>query len=531
MKEIVVCRSEYLDILEKRVRGLKEGYRQNISFIGDEMVGKTSLVHQFLGRFCDNHFLMLYVECHPESLSAFCRRFIGVLLYAFLLPSGIPLKEDIDFLIEKSAAHIPGTVEKIRALLADLEKKKKESVFTQLSCLCDSVYQETGKFCVVFLDEFQNLESLGVKNLYKEWAQQLILQKTTMYVVISSQRFKAQNVLAKNLSLLFGNFEIIDVEPFDSRTSEAYLEQRLAGVSLPAGHLDFLVHFTGGNPFYLKVICDALSGCASPNLVDVLESLLFSSSGVMNLRFQTTLKRFQDTPCAKEYVQLLHLVSSGHNKLKDIAHMLHKSQKEITVRIGFLLETDVISRSGDFLTINDRVFSYWLRFVYQGKTTAFTFDAQSQHASFRKSIEAMIQDFFVCLQKPVSERISEVLKLFGDDRIQVEKKKLRLTHFREIKPVEFNARGLKDGLICRSQDSLWVIAFKNEQMTEEDIAEFSRECKKYRHKLERKIIVSLEDLDVNSRLRALEEKIWTWDVGDLNRLFDLFSKPRIVQPV
>jgi len=72
------------------------------------------------------------------------------------------------------------------------------------------------------------------------------------------------------------------------------------------------------------------------------------------------------------------------------------------------------------------------------------------------------------------------------------------------------------------------VAFKTEPLTEEEIAAFSRECRKFRHKLQRKIIVTLKDIDSNARLKAMEEKVWTWDINNLNNFMDLFSKPRVI---
>jgi len=40
--------------------------------------------------------------------------------------------------------------------------------------------------------------------------------------------------------------------------------------------------------------------------------------------------------------------------------------------------------------------------------------------------------------------------------------------------------------------------------------------------------VSFDDLEANARLKALEEKIWTWDIAKLNQIFDLFSKPSVI---
>jgi len=528
IKDKFFDRESYLGILEKRVNGLLEGYRQNIAIIGDELVGKTSIICKFLNKLYDNRIITLYLEVRPESLNSFARRFIGVLLYNFLANSDIPLKEDIDYLVKKSERFIPRTTEKIKSILNALSKRKKNSIFNDLLSLCDTINQETGKFCVVILDEFHNLERLEDKNLYREWAKLLILQKTTMYIIVSSMKFKTKTILSKNLSLLFGNFEVVTVEPFDIKTTEKYLEQKLGNLNLNPSFRNFIIHFTGGFPLYLEVVADSLLESSEAHLADILEKLLFDASGILNQRFSNYIKRFLDSPHSNDYISILYLISSGRNKIKDIAHILRMQKKDLTSRINHLLELDTITRSADFLRVNDRVLGFWLKFVYQEKLNSLTFDAKNQKALFRDKIEDMIKEFISSAQKPLMERMTDLLRLFADEMMQWEKKKIRLNHFREIKHLEFGCRNLKEGLIGRSSDSLWIMAFKQEPLKEEDVIEFAKECKKYRHKLQRKIIITLADINTNVRLRAMEEKIWAWDINSLNQMFDLFSKPRVV---
>jgi len=527
-KDSFFGRQNYLEILEKRIHDLKDGYRQNIAIVGDELVGKTSIIFKFLSKFCDNRSIVLYLEARPEPLSTFAKRFIGVLLYNFLVNSNIPLKEDLDFLILKSARYIPKTTEKIKAILTSLQKRKKNNVFTELLSVCDSIYQETQKHCIVVLDEFHNLEKMGVKNIYAEWSKLLITQKKTMYIIISSLEYKARNILAKNLALLFGNFEILTVEAFDIKSSESYLASRLQGTKLGQGEQDFLINFTGGYPFYLEIISDALLKAQGRDLVEVLEGLLFLPSGILNQRFSNYLKRFLDLAQSQEYISILYQVSSGHNRLKDIVHALRKPKEELNSRINHLVEAAAVTRSGDFLKINDRVFSFWLKFVYQEKINSLTFDAKNQKELFRNHIEGMIQEFLSHTKKPVINRVMELLHLFENETIQIERRKLRLKNFREVKPLEFGQGNIKEAIIGRSSDSLWIVAFKKGLLTEDDILVFAKECKKYHQKLERKIIIAFADVEANARLRALEEKIWTWDLNSLNQVLDLFSKPRII---
>lgn len=529
IKDKFFGRVDFLEILNKRVLGLKESYRQNIALIGDELVGKTSILFKFLSTFQDNFIVPVYLEIRPESAATFVRRFIGVLLYNFLANSGLPLQEDLAFLIKKSQKYIPRTVERIGSVLNASGKRKSLNLFTDLLSLPESLYQETGKCCVIIFDEFLNLENLDFKNLYRDWSKLLILQKNTMYIITSSMKFKAKAVLSKNLSLLFGNFEVIPVGPFDIKTSEQYLENKLQAVNLKRPLRDFIVHFTGGYPLYLEVISEALLKSGQDNLVGILENLISDSSGLLHQRFSNYIKRFLDSSHSNDYLSILYLIANGRNKIKDITHLLRKTKKELTPRVNHLLELDTLTRCADFLKINDRVFAFWLRFVYQERLHSLTFDAKNQKEKLCENIEKLIDSFYSTARKPVLERCLEVLRLFEDELIQVERKKIRLNHFRELKCLEFNNRNLKEGLIGRSHDSLWIIAFKQDLLNEDDIADFAKECKKFRHKMQRKIIVTLQDeIDPNTKLRAMEEKIWTWDINSLNQILDLFSKPWVI---
>jgi len=528
MKEKFFDRKNYIHILEKRVLSLKEGYRQNIAIIGQEDVGKTSIVSKFLANFYDPRIIPVFIEVRPESLSSFSNRFICALLYNFLANSGLPLKEDIKYLIDKSYRYIPKTCGKINFILGELSKRKKVNIVTELFSLTEIINQETGKFSVVFLDEFHNLENIGVTNLYKEWGKLLILQKNTLYAIISSRIFKAKVILSKQLSLLFGNFEVITVEPFDIHTSSSYLDQRMPSLKLKPGLKGFIINFTGGYPLYLELIADALSQAdISADLPDILENLLFNTSGILNQRFSNYIKRFLDEPANNDYISILYLIACGETRIKDIAHILHKQKKELTVRVNYLLEADAITRSGDFLKCTDRLFSYWMCFVYKQKLHSVTFDANNQKEKFRDNILALIGEFSKQSSLPLANRVSELLSLFEDDLMQFERKKIRLNHFREIKPLVFNSQ-MKEGLLGRSSDALWIMAIKPEALTEQDVTEFAKECKRYHHKSQRKIIVTLKEVEPNARLKALEEKIWTWDLNSLNQILDLFSRPRVI---
>ena len=97
---------------------------------------------------------------------------------------------------------------------------------------------------------------------------------------------------------------------------------------------------------------------------------------------------------------------------------------------------------------------------------------------------------------------------------------------RHYAPIEFH--GLAADVAQKHQESVWIMAFKQGQLSEDDITSFAKECKKYHHKIQRNIIVSLQEIDSNAKLKAMEEKIWTWDLNNLNQILDLYSKPWVI---
>ena len=53
--------------------------------------------------------------------------------------------------------------------------------------------------------------------------------------------------------------------------------------------------------------------------------------------------------------------------------------------------------------------------------------------------------------------------------------------------------------------------------------------KQHKQKLQRRVIISLADLEANARLKALQERMWIWNEDELNTLLNLYDKPYIVK--
>ena len=138
--------------------------------------------------------------------------------------------------------------------------------------------------------------------------------------------------------------------------------------------------------------------------------------------------------------------------------------------------------------ICDRIFGFWLRFVYREKLNSLTSDPQEQARRFCRLIEERIEQFISNNRKSVLERTIDLLRLFENESLQLHAKKIRLAQFKEVKPFNFSRCRLNQGLLGRSKDSLWIMAIKQDVLTEEDIIDFAAECQRLRYaKLEKKV--------------------------------------------
>jgi len=529
--EYLFDRKEILEILDKRIKGLKEGFRQNIAIIGDELLGKTSLIRSFLSNFKDESILPIYLEVKPESFLNFTKRFLGVVLYNLLKSSNLELKDDLENLLEESNKLFPKTSLKVKEILEILDKKRNLEIFLSLLSLPKIIKEETNKFSLIIFDEFSYLEEFDIKRIFSEWAKIIMLEKDTMYVLISSEKFRAKNILSSEFSLLFGNFEVIEILPLDQNSSFKFIKEIIGSpLKLDYRIREYLINFTGGVPFYLKLICRLIKELESQNIesisldlfIEIIANLLFDQEGVLNQRFLGILRLLN-----QESLSLLTSIASGYNRIKDISSDLHLRKKDVVLKLNRLQEKNLIQRSGDFFSISDRVFNFWIKFVYLLKTRSLKLDENLIRDEFKRKVFSSIEEFININKKERIIQIMELFSLFSDDKILIEKKRTKLDRFREIKSLRFYSR--EEGILGRSKDNLWIAMLKEDLVTEEDVSEFIRECKKYRsEKLQRRLIIAFSDIDINARLLSKAQRIQTWDTQVLNLLSDIYNRPRIV---
>ena len=534
-----LLRKDILDLLNKRISDFKEGYRQNVAILGNELIGKTTLLKTFLNDISDEKLVPIYVDIIPFEFSLFIKRFMNSLLYNFLKKSQlVSSRESLDILVKRSKEFLPQTTTQIEHFLSKLEKEKPEILFKELFAIIESFSGESRKQCIIIFDEFQNLKKLGIKNICQELGKKIMFEKNTLFIFSSSLKNEAKEILANDLSLLFGNFETIELQMLNPANCDYLITNELKGIAVSKEFIDFLINFTGGHPFYLKILCDeASSECRASQketldkdtLSQTLEKLLFNDWGIFNLKFTTFLSLVTWNRNKNDFVYLLDAISIGKNRLKDLMSYFRKPRTELIAKLNRLIELDVLSKNGSFYCINDRLMSFWLKFVHFEKLNSLSPDYTEQALHFRSKIHAEIDEFIHTSKKNIADRMLDLFNLFEEDDIQIDRKKIHLSPFKELKIISFDDTNLKIGIFGKAQDSLWLAAIKEDGINEHDVNEFLKSLKRFKHKTINKIIIGLGDIERNARLLAKESHIITWDIASINNLFDLYGKPRIIK--
>jgi len=534
-------RQEVLDLLAKRAGALKAGYRQNVAIIGHRQIGKTSILRQFLHEHRDPDVLPIYVEIKLPALDYFVDQFVRALLFRYLSVSGVAPAhptESAASLAEKAAPSIPKTVARIHEISALLKHRHAGEAYFKLFELTSILRQETGKHCIVILDEFHRLGELGVRNAFSDFGKRIMLQKDTMYLLASSAFSASRRILAEKLSLLFGNFERVYLEPFDFQTSFDYLNKRLAPLEVPDGIKHFLAAFTDGHPFFLATIADRVRECAAArgetrvsraSVGEALAKLLFESQGVLYQYFLMLISPWTQGHSRGGHVLVLTELAKGKNKLKDLSRAVNRSQSEVSEHIAELMEKELVVKTGVFYRFHDKIFKFWLHEVYERKELSLEGPA-GKAEDFLKRIDTLIAEHEELRRMDVSDRIGNLFGLFRNEIIELGEKRRQLPHFTEI----LHSRGTGQApegrtrdLIAKGRGRCWVCRIVEERATEREILDFVQG--QPRDSSRTPVFVALKGLDDNAKLMAKEKRVLTLGLSRINMLMDLYGAAPIVR--
>lgn len=533
-------RQSIIDLLHRRVVDLKEGYRQNIALLGPEFIGKTYILEEFLSQLNDERIIPVYIDLKDTDFRNFVQKFSGRFLFSFLRNKKFAPGDNLEVLLEEAQKFIPSTCQQIKKVLQNLLKDRRFEAYRDLLSVAEIFEQETGDFCLIALDEFQNLEEFNLPNAFQELGKKIMVQKKSIYIFTSSLKNKARKILSERLSLLFGNFEVVEVGPFSIKTNLEFIEQALEGYFLEKSYKNFLVDFTAGHPFYLGAICKQLVTNAKQDgqkniflniLIDSLEEILFDEWGLLNLHFSKIVSSLGTKKNREAALLILLSINAGNNKLPLILEDPALNKTALSSRLKQLEELSVLTKNGNLFFITDKLFAFWLKFVYQRKQKSLSVSIAVIGMDFKNDLRQRINSFIQISGNELGERITDLLQSFDNELFQLNGRKHKLPSFTSISPLNFNVKisqNLK-GLIAYTPSDQWAVVFKEGMILDTDVVAFLDSIKEFKNQISRRVVISINEIETNARLRALQEKMWIWNSADLNFILNLYGKPYIVK--
>ena len=527
-------REEVLDLFNKRVLALKDGYRQNIALTGQSLSGKSSIILHFLSTMKDEGFVPIYVEVIRESFQSFADKFIATMLYGYLLKSGEEALTELDALLDKAKICLPKTHASIKSVYSLVADGDLDEAYMALLGLTSILKEESGFSSIVILDEFDNLEHLGVKNPFLNFGKVIMVQKDTMYIVSSSRNEAIKKIISEKLSLLFGNFEVIKVSNFDERRSAEYMDTILAGYAIDAGSRRFVIDFTDGNPHYLGRISAEIKRIAEKRMSAHIDAGIVSEA-VLNLVYRTDGAIYQylsnytldifDTRSKDACISAIAAISGGRNKQADISRALKMKQADAAKILLRLTELGIVSKNGVFYKVDDRMLAFWVKNVYQRRKKILIDGTLDRTELYLNDIRSIISSFLSAAARTPEERVTDLFNQFANDMVRIDSKNLRLPHFTKVETKYFGDSSA--AVIASFRGSRWIAKICENPANENDIISYIRNVKSIEAKMAFKIILALKGMDENSKLLAKELKIAVWDAGVINMLLDIYGRVRM----
>jgi hypothetical protein len=221
---------------------------------------------------------------------------------------------------------------------------------------------------------------------------------------------------------------------------------------------------------------------------------------------------------------------NGAHKAKDLVDVLGVKQAQVTQKLNFLVEADVVERNGTYVHVKDKLFRYWIKYVFQRRIKSVDLEPGRQMRDFKDEITRAISQFQVTSRKDLSTRMTELVSCFSNELLTLRGHLYKLPAFSDIRPFKIKARGGNsfDVLEARTEDGPWLLVLRKDPVGEGDIHIVAEEARKMGVRPRRCVIVALSDLDDTAKLKALEERMWIWNEAELNSLMNLYDQPYIL---
>jgi len=528
------ARDDILSQLVKSVNDIKLGYRRNIAITGRGLVGKTSLLLHFLGIASDdNNITPVYVNLKGKGLGEFVEDFISILFHHSLRKiKRVKGNRDISYLINSAKGPFPKSAYLAKRIRESIVEGNLNDAYSDLWDLCVIINSESGTFPVLVLDEFEHVADFGLYKPFQVLGQKIMVQQKTLFILSSSSTVTARKILSEELSLLFGGFKVIDIEPLMQKETRIFIERVCEKTKISDSLKDFLFAFTGGHPFYLDVILQRLNLLkeygterVSPKALGrILAELLFHRNGIINLFFTDMLDGLEASLRRSDIIDVVRaFLITG--RVQDVVRTSKVPLKDVTLILNNLLDAGMISKSGSLYVVTDVVFRTWVELKSKPRNFSFDFLADENANGPAKDMESKISDFQAERRKSFDKKLVDLISSFKNNYFFIDERERILPVLKYDKQQDVNTGCT---FITMQGKKRWLFVVSSNKVTEEALHTILHSINELKYDVGRIVLIVSSDIEDTAKLFAKQKSIWIWDREDLNRLFQFYKGYNVV---
>ena len=512
--------------LRQRMEAFRDGFRHNLALIGPPRSGKTFQLQQVLAQPPEGMFF-IYAPLYHESSHALLTRLLQAILGAAVGGPAEQLLEDrLRMARERSARMAPA----LAAIEGLLSRRLVGDALTRALDLIPILVEERGQPCVLILDEFLCLESSGVSHVFHELGKRVMTWPTVLFVLCSSSPFLARAILRERLQLLFGQFELLELEALQDPPMVAWLRQELRGLRGAATLSLFLVDWMGTSPWYLTVFLARLKELAVlQRAAEVTPALFLQAAWDVLGNAEGALHQWcvsRTTPLGRNQVtgrclEVLAQIAGGARTTTELGKRVGRAG--LAVALQLLQEHDLAQRNGTCWVIPDPLLRCWLAtglWTQRGDPSLASPEARRR---FEQSLEGLWDRWVRARQLSFCEQMADLFARFREETVSLDHKIGRLPAFSAIR-TEVREPSAGVYLIAEGPGKHWCCSIVEQPVTEPAIAAFEEFCRDQSPKPSRKVVIAPAGLDANARVLAKAASMWVWEQRELDVLLGLYSQ-------
>ncbi len=506
-----------LETLDKRVKAFTQGYRQNISILGNDPDETSYLLQNYLktNKFNEINYIQATSSYAGE------KEFFKSIVFS-LLSNYTRLEDTIDNLITYASPVLEKTTNYIKNCF-----QKEKFTFLDILEVLNLFIKESNRNCLLIIEEFLDLKDL-FKNIYSEFSKFLVIQRSCMVVLTSSHTKNAEKVLSGELNLLFGNFEKVYLKDTFSLKNYLYLKEKINPINPSAFFLFYLVNALGSNIFYYDLLINIINDKYNPNNEDesitiIIESLLYSKSSCLFQKFIKNIDLIKSY--FKDYVPTLKLLislSQGYLRKRELLSLNIYNNKELASKLQKLIDLNYIENFGNIYKLNDSLFSFWLSHIFTLYFSPAILEPKMRISFFKKQIN---EDISIQKEEFFKDKLKKILQLFSsfkNDTLQVGKNKYRLPIIENTKVISYPKNDFH--LLIGEGKEIIFAGIKEKNVEDNDILDFIEKGTNIKGKRVKKIFISLDEIPHRVRLIAKNNKLAMWDIQEVNNLLSIYNK-------